>query len=177
MVVLPERMTRANNRPMRLVFGTEAFDLATSFEGEVVDLQEETLPQPIIAGDVSEEISTNSLRVLSSEAKAPELVQDLRFSTPVMTPNGDGINDELAVSYSLYGLPEQVTVALSVYALDGRRVAELVVGAQRSGAQTVRWDGRDENGQLLAPGVYLVAVAVQSEQVDDLKMSPLGIAY
>ena len=177
MVVLPERMTRANNRPMRLVFGTEVFDLATSFEGEVVDLQEETLPQPIIAGDVSEDISTNSLRVLSSEAKAPELVQDLRFSTPVMTPNGDGINDELAVSYSLYGLPEQVTVALSVYALDGRRVAELVVGAQRSGAQTVRWDGRDENGQLLAPGVYLVAVAVQSEQVDDLKMSPLGIAY
>jgi flagellar hook assembly protein FlgD len=94
-----------------------------------------------------------------------------------MTPNGDGINDELAVSYSLYGLPEQVSVALSVYALDGRRVAELLLGAQRSGAQTVRWDGRDENGQLLAPGVYLVAVAVQSEQVDDLKMSPLGIAY
>jgi len=176
-LLLPERMTRDNNEPMRLVFGAEVFDLATSFEGEIVDREQETLPQPIIAGDVSEEISTNSLRVLSRGAKAPELVQDLVFSTPVMTPNGDGVHDELAVSYSLFGLPEQVSVELSVYSLAGQQVAAVQVGAQRSGTQTVRWDGRDENGYLLAPGMYLLAVGVQSEQSENLKVSPLGIAY
>jgi hypothetical protein len=176
-LLLPERMTRDNNQPMRLVFGAEVFDLATSFDGEVVDREQETLPQPIIAGDVSEEISTNGLRVLSSGAKAPELVQDLHFSTPVMTPNGDGVHDELAVTYSLFGLPEQVSVVLSVYSLDGRQVAAVEAGTQRSGTQTVTWNGRDENGRLLAPGVYLLAVGVQSEQSEDLKVSPLGIAY
>ena len=159
-VVLPERMTRANNQPIRLVFGAEVFDLATSFEGEVVDLLEQTLPQPIVAGDVIEEISTNSLRVLSSGGKAPELVQSLSFSTPIMTPNGDGVHYELSVTYSLYGLPEQVSVVLRAYSVDGKKVAEVPVGAQRSGTQTVRWDGRDERGRLLLPGVYLVAVSV-----------------
>ena len=176
-VVLPERMTGANNQPIRLVFGAEVFDLATSFEGEVIDLLEETLPQPIVAGDVSEEISTNSLRVLSTGGKAPELVQSLSFSTPIMTPNGDGVHDELFVTYSLYGLPEQVSVVLRAYSVDGKKVAEVPVGAQRSGTQTVRWDGRDEHGRLLVPGLYLVAVSVESERSEDLKMSPLGIAY
>ena len=176
-IVLPERMTRDNNQPMRLVFGAKVFDLATSFEGEIFDLQEETLPQPILAGDASEEISTNSLRVLSNGAQSPSLVQQLEFSSPVLTPNGDGVHDDLAITYSLFGLPEQVSVLVNVYSLNGRQVAKVPVGTQRSGPQTVLWDGRDETGDLLAPGVYLVAVSVQSERTDDLKMSPLGIAY
>jgi flagellar hook assembly protein FlgD len=68
-------------------------------------------------------------------------------------------------------------VVLSVYSLDGRQVAGVEAGTQRSGTQTVTWNGRDENGRLLAPGVYLLAVGVQSEQSEDLKVSPLGIAY
>ena len=68
-------------------------------------------------------------------------------------------------------------VLVNVYSLNGRQVAKVPVGTQRSGPQTVLWDGRDETGDLLAPGVYLVAVSVQSERTDDLKMSPLGIAY
>ncbi|MFT7694268.1 MAG: flagellar hook assembly protein FlgD, partial [Candidatus Latescibacterota bacterium] len=87
------------------------------------------------------------------------------------------VHDELAVTYSLFGLPEQVSVVLSVYSLDGRQVAAVEAGTQRSGTQTVTWNGRDENGRLLAPGVYLLAVGVQSEQSEDLKVSPLGIAY
>jgi len=170
-------MTRSNNQPMRLVFGAEVFDLATSFEGEIFDLQEETLPQPILAGDASEEISTNSQRVLSYGAQSPSLVQQLEFSSPVFTPNGDGVHDDLAITYSLFGLPVQVSVLVNVYSLNGRQVAKVPVGTQRSGPQTVLWDGRDETGDLLAPGVYLVAVSVQSERTDDLKMSPLGIAY
>ena len=66
---------------------------------------------------------------------------------------------------------------LRAYSIDGKKVAEVPVGAQRSGTQTVRWDGRDERGRLLLPGVYLVAVSVESERSEDLKMSPLGIAY
>ncbi len=177
LVVLPERMARTNNRSIRLVFSAEVFDLATSFEGEVVDLQQQTLPQPIVPGDVSDEITTNSLRVLSSGVKAPALVQELRFSTPVITPNGDGINDELAISYSLFGLPVQVSVALNIYSLDGRQVAEVALGVQRSGTQAIRWNGRDESGALLAPGVYLVSVAVQSERSGNLTIGSVGIAY
>ena len=176
-VILPERVTHANNAPLRIVFAAEVFELATTFLGTVTDSQAETLPQPIVAGDASEMLSTNSLRVLSFSNQQPALLQNLRFSTPVLTPNGDGVHDELRVAYALYGLPEQVPIELVVYALDGRRMATVPQGLQTAGPQMARWDGRDSEGQALPPGVYLLSVALQSELRTAALLRPLGIAY
>lgn len=176
-VILPERVTHANNAPLRIVFAAEVFELATTFLGTVTDSQAETLPQPIVAGDASEMLSTNSLRVLSFSDQQPALLQNLRFSTPVLTPNGDGVHDELRVAYALYGLPEQVPIELVVYALDGRRMATVPQGLQTAGPQMARWDGRDSEGQALPPGVYLLSVALQSELRTAALLRPLGIAY
>lgn len=176
-VILPERVTRANNAPLRIVFAAEVFELATTFLGTVTDSQAETLPQPIVAGDASEMLSTNSLRVLSFSDQQPALLQNLRLSTPVLTPNGDGVHDELRVAYALYGLPEQVPIELVVYALNGRRMATVPQGSQTAGPQMARWDGRDSEGQALPPGVYLLSVALQSELRTAALLRPLGIAY
>ena len=176
-VILPERVTRTNNAPLRIVFAAEVFELATTFLGTVADSQAETLPQPIVSGDASETLSTNSLRVLSFADQQPALLQDLRLSTPVLTPNGDGVHDELGVAYALYGLPEQVPVELAIYALDGRRLATVPQGLQTAGPQRVSWDGRDAEGRALPPGVYLISVALQSELRTAALLRPLGIAY
>ena len=176
-VLLPERVTRANNAPLRIVFAAEVFELATTFLGTVTDSEIETLPQPIVSGDASELLSTNSLRVLSVSDQQPALVQNLRFSTPVLTPNGDGVHDELRMAYSLYGLPEQVPVELAVYALDGRHVATVSQGLQTAGPQTARWDGRDAAGRALPPGVYLISVVLQSERRAAALLRPVGVAY
>ena len=176
-VLLPERVTRANNAPLRIVFAAEVFELATTFLGTVTDSEAETLPQPIVSGDASELLSTNSLRVLSVADQQPALLQNLRFSTPVLTPNGDGVHDELWVSYALYGLPEQVPVELVIYTLDGRRVATVPQGLQTAGPQTARWDGRDAEGRALPPGVYLISAALQSERRAAAVLRPVGIAY
>jgi len=64
-------------------------------------------------------------------------------------------------------------VRLQVFTLDGRLVrlldgAEtLPAGALTSGRVTVRWDGRDADGDALAPGVYLFKVRVEREGVED----------
>ena len=176
-VLLPERVTRANNAPLRIVFAAEVFELATTFLGTVTDSEAETLPQPIVSGDASELLSTNSLRVLSVSAQQPALLQNLRFSTPVLTPNGDDVHDELHVAYALYGLPEQVPVELTVYALDGRRVTAVPQGLQTAGPQTAHWDGRDADGRALPPGVYLISVALQSERRAAAVLRPVGVAY
>ena len=176
-VLLPERVTRANNAPLRIVFAAEVFELATTFLGTVTDSEVETLPQPVVSGDASELLSTNSLRVLSISDQQPALVQNLRFSTSVLTPNGDGVHDELRMAYSLYGLPEQVPVELAVYALDGRHVATVPQGLQTAGPQMVRWDGRDAQGTTLPPGVYLISVVLQSERRAAALLRPVGIAY
>ncbi len=176
-IILPQHITKANNAPLRIVFSAEVFELATTFLGEVSYSQTETLPQPIVDGDASDALSTNSLRVLSTSDQQPALLQNLSFSTPVLTPNGDQVHDELRIDYQLFGLPEEVAVALEIYTLDGSRINTVPQGLQTAGPQTAHWDGRDQNGAVLPPGIYLIAVAIQSERSADTVLRPLGLAY
>ena len=177
LIELPERIAAANNAPIRIEFTTDVFVFATTFEGEVIDTTTESLPQPIRGGDATTAVSTNSLRVLSAETGPVNAIQDLRFSTPVLTPNGDGVNDLVQVSYFLFRLPASVPVELRAYSLDGRQVARLPFAPQASGPQHLRWDGRDAQGQLLSPGLYLLEVGLQSDGISERLLRPLGIAY
>jgi hypothetical protein len=177
LIRLPERINRSNNPPLRVIFGTEVFEFATNFQSEVLDTQREALPQPVVGADVSEALSTNSLRVLGISGESPTFVQDLNISTPVFTPNGDGINDELSIRYALYRLPSAVPVVLDVYRLDGRRVAQVEVGLQDSGPQALRWDGRDTDGALLPPGIYLTTISLLSDFSVTPQFRTVGIAY
>ena len=177
LIHLPERITRANNPPIRLVFTTEIFEFATTFQSEVLDSQRDVLPQPVVGADVGEALSTNSLRVLGTTERETAFIQNLTFSSPVFSPNGDSIHDELRVAYSLFRLPEAVPVVLAVYRLDGRRVASIEAGLQNAGPQSLRWDGLDETGQLLPPGLYLTTLNLRSEFAAEPQFRPLGIAY
>ena len=176
-IELPERVHAANNAPIRIEFTTDVFVFATTFEGEAIDTTTERLPQPIRGGDATAAVSTNSLRVLSAKSGSVNAIQNLRFSTPVLTPNGDHVNDLVQVSYSLFRLPASVPVELRAYSLDGRQVARLSFAPQAAGPQHLRWDGRDEQGQLLPPGLYLLEVGLQSDEISERLLRPLGIAY
>ena len=177
LIHLPERITRANNPLIRVVFGTEIFEFATTFQSEVLDSERDILPQPVVGADVGAALSTNSLRVLGITERKTAFIENLTFSSAIFTPNGDGINDELGVAYSLFGLPEAVPVVLKVYSLDGRRVALVEVGLQNAGPQSLRWDGRDETGRPLSPGLYLTALDLRAEFAAQPQFRPLGIAY
>ncbi len=177
LIHLPERITRANNPPIRIVFATEVFEFATTFQSEVLDSDRDVLPQPVVGADVGEALSTNSLRVFGTTAQKTAFIQNLTFSPPVFSPNGDGINDELHVAYSLFRLPQAVPVVLAIYSLNGRRVASIEAGLQNAGPQHLRWDGRDETGRLLPPGLYLTTLDLRSEFATEPQLRPLGIAY
>lgn len=47
-------------------------------------------------------------------------------------------------------------VRVDVYAVDGRRVRRLVDRAMHAGEHVVSWDGRDDRGEVVASGTYLV---------------------
>ena len=53
-----------------------------------------------------------------------------------------------------FDLPEDGNVQLSVYNILGQRVRVLADGYLRAGSHQVGWDGRGENGQNAASGVY-----------------------
>ncbi len=63
-----------------------------------------------------------------------------------------------AVTFAL-ALPARGEARVSVFAVDGRHVRTLVAGALPAGAHAVPWDGRDDAGRAVPPGLYLCRAA------------------
>ena len=62
-----------------------------------------------------------------------------------------------------YVLPEPSPVTLRVYDVSGRVVRELGKGLRFAGANSVRWDGRDESGKPVVNGVYFYRLEVSDK--------------
>ena len=54
-----------------------------------------------------------------------------------------------------FALPVDSKVELSVYDVTGRRVRSLADHTFDAGIHTIRWNGRDDAGRTLPPGLYL----------------------
>ncbi len=57
-----------------------------------------------------------------------------------------------------FSLPEAQAVKLTVYGLDGRKVATLVNEQREAGTYDVNWMGRDDQGQMVASGTYFYRI-------------------
>ena len=53
-----------------------------------------------------------------------------------------------------YGIPKDCFVKLNIYNVVGQRVISLVNRREQAGFKLVSWDCRDEEGKLVAPGIY-----------------------
>ena len=60
-----------------------------------------------------------------------------------------------------YELRSEGPVRLTIYDAGGRAVRSLLNDRQAAGAYSVRWDGRDDAGRSLSPGVYFARIEVQ----------------
>ncbi len=174
---LPQRVTRANSQPLRVIFGAEVFVFANTFAGEVFDTESASLPQQVESGDASQAVGTDNLRVLGGGEKTGKIIENLTFTTGAVTPNGDGINDHLTVDYTLFRLPAPIPVELNIYTLQGVRVGQIDIGLQSAGPQQVQWDGSDGAGRILPPGLYLLEIALRAEFKTFRHIRPVGVAY
>lgn len=72
-----------------------------------------------------------------------------------------------------YEVDERAHVEIAVYDLLGRLVKILVSGDQSSGAQRASWDGTDESGGKVSPGLYVYSLHA-GDHVETRKMMLLG---
>jgi hypothetical protein len=63
-----------------------------------------------------------------------------------------------------FDLPEPSLVTLTIYDLRGRTVRTLVRGQVAAGFQRAQWDGKDNLGNSLPSGMYLVKLFARSEK-------------
>ena len=159
--------------------GILALDAA---EGDTLAL---FLPQPVEEQDVinfeaSENLQDrNSLSVVADiSSQSKELVTNLRVSPAggAFTPNGDGANDLLEISYDVQRLLSPKPVKVEFYDLGGRRIN----GFERSvasGGYSQVWDGRDESGNLVPPGIYVLRLSTEADAAGSDRVRLISVAY
>ena len=167
-------ITSDSKPPIRLTFSTRVFNFQTPMEGEVFHIGSENLPQSINSGDASPLVSTNSLQVFGPLEKL-KVLSSLELASPVVTPNGDGRNDLLELSFTLQGV-EDADVLVDLYDLSGRRVTRLVDESRRQGHYTDNWDATVD-GTTVPPGTYLLRVAVDTDEGTLEQTRILAVAY
>ena len=91
--------------------------------------------------------------------------------TPLVTPNGDGINDEAQIRFSVAKV-ESTLPEVTVHDLSGRRLR--VVAAVDGGHS---WDGRDEGGNLLPPGSYVCRISLPADVGEQTAYRIINVAY
>ena len=168
------RVTEGRDEHLRVTFSTRLFLFSTVFAGQLLDSQG-SLPQALAEGDATGEVGTNSLRVVFEASE--DIVQNFEVDSSIITPNGDGTNDELAFTYVLIHLVEPVDTQVAIYDLSGRRVRNLVSEPVVAGRYTLFWDGKDNGGQRLPPGTYLARVAVATATGEISRTRLVQIAY
>jgi len=160
---------------LRVTFRTRVLLYSTLFEGQLLDSQGR-LPQMIQEGDANPDVGANSLRVLFSSGSAAVL-NSFGASTSTITPNGDGRNDQGVFTLVIVHLTQPASSNTQIHDLSGRPVRQLFDGALDAGSHEQIWDGKDQNGQLVPPGIYMARVTVESEMDAESRSCLVHVAY
>ena len=135
----------------------------------------EQVRQFIDEGDANDIVSSESISV-----QLPindRLLTNLSLSTSVLTPNGDGIGDQLQIEFDALKLVIPRPITVQIYDLAGRMVRDLSSSEGLAQRYSFTWDGRDEAAQMVAPGTYLVRVEIEGDSQSETAQRLLPVAY
>ena len=177
------RRIEQNGSFVQLVFTGRVFRDHTRFEVGALDRRTtdegvDEAFQVARAADIDQELPGGSLvvRLDAKEGRFP-LIADVQPNLSLVTPNGDGLNDEFVLSYSLLKLVVPAAVFVAIYDLSGRRVRLVYEGADDNGRYTRTWDGLDAQGRQVPPGLYLYEVQVGADGGAERRQGVVGVVY
>ena len=82
------------------------------------------------------------------------------WPSKIFTPNGDGINDTVNISYEN---PIGIRVTGKIFDLNGRFTANMAEGSMEN---TLKWDGKDSDGSHAPKGIYIYQLDVEGKVVN-----------
>lgn len=125
------------------------------------------LDEPIrslrLLGNLRGRFYIDDMRLVAAAAPRPTAVVESvqggrprRFSLAQNVPNP--FNGDTVIRFSL---AERQPIRLEIFNISGQRVALLREGEWAAGVHVTRWDGRDDNGQAVATGLYFYRLTGQ----------------
>ena len=176
-IYLPQIIGPDTSDELRLRLETTVYGASDQLRAEVFTRQGGSLPQSVEDGDASDELGTDQLRVLVSSSSLESVLSDVAITPAVFTPQGDAINDQVSIEYTLFSVLDAVEVDVELLTLAGQRVRSLSGGVQGAGHHALQWDGRDEANQLVVPGVYLARIGANTDRGRVVRFGAVAVAY
>ena len=156
-------------------FDARVFTYGTIFRGWVFDSATDEVPQLVNAGDATLGLEGNDLAVQTSLEAS--LITAAAVSPNPFTPNGDAVNDEAEITYTLLHLLDPAPVSMEIYDLSGRRIRSLYSGVDVAGRYTRLWDGRNDDDVPVSPGMYICRIEVESDRKMEKWAGIVAVAY
>ena len=165
---------------MRLRFASPVFVNGTTLDMAVrntnggADL--EAAWQGVESGDATPLIASESLSIQMPLDARP--LDDFSITPNPFTPNGDDINDQANIEVLVVKLSAAREATVSIFDLGGRRVWEQQQMVS-SGLASIAWNGTDNGGNLVAPGIYICQfkLAVDNDNANTVLSRLVHVAY
>lgn len=134
------------------VYTPNPFASGSSVSHFDVSAEPSLLMEPAITGGLSSDVDLSRA-----------LFGDIGWFNPLLAAEGSralrGLepgapNPTRGTTAIAYSIPREEHVDLRVYDMAGREIAQLQNGVRPQGRHTVRWEGVDAAGRVVAPGVY-----------------------
>ena len=171
----PRREAGDLGGPVEVYFRAPVLRYGTPFDGWVRDSDRPLeLAQRINPGNAAPELVSETLSVRTS--LSARLLADLLVEPRVFSPNGDGVNDVSRFSLNLLQVTENVPLRLEIFDLSGRLLRQQE-GLHESGRFSFSWNGRDDQQELVAPGLYMYRIVVEAKNGDDQQTGTIAVAY
>lgn len=157
----------------RTRFEVRALDRRVNGEGQL-----EVAYQLADEADVDETASGGTLVVsLDTGGEQLPVLGEVRPSAGVITPNGDGVNDQVDIAVDLLKLVGPAAISLDIHGLDGLHVRSAFRAQADNGSYRMSWNGADDLGRLVSTGLYLYEVRVETDAGTERRLGTIGVAY
>ena len=160
---------------IEIQFAATTFDFTTFFNGSIGHSSIPNSWQRVDPGDANETTDSEKTVILALERGV--VLGDIEVKNKIFTPNGDGINDDMTVSFSLMRVKASTPLQVKIYDLGGRLVHQLRDEYITTGRHSVVWTGVDKFGDLVAPGIYVLRIDIKVDSKSSRNTSDYRLVH
>lgn len=155
-----------DQKQVEVAFDARVLRYGAEFSGWIYASDEPQLKQQVEPGNATFRFRGDVLSVRTPLDGV--LLQRLHISSPVCSPNGDGTNDEVRISYEVRDLNQPRLITVEIFDLSGHLVRKVSSTLRSSGNfDDSPWDGRGDDGHLVPPGSCVLRVSVATDRRAD----------